>query len=117
MKLIVAGSRSFKDYRLLESILVEYFDIDSLEIVSGCARGADRLGEVFAEAYRLPVKKFPADCNDIGKADGVIRNKQMADYADQLLIFWDGESKGSSNMISTMRRLNKPVFQVRFTKE
>lgn len=99
MKLIVAGGRDFNDYTLLVETLECNFDVESLEIVSGCARGADKMGEAFAGKWNLPVKRFPANWDEHGKAAGYVRNKEMAEYADALLAFWDGESKGTGHMI------------------
>ena len=55
---------------------------------------------------------FNADWNKHGRAAGPMRNKQMADYADVLIAVWDGQSKGTKNMIDQMNKLNKPVFIV-----
>ena len=81
------------------------------EVVCGEARGVDKSGRLFAEDHGINVKSFPADWN-LGKGAGHIRNKQMADYADALLLIWDGESRGSANMKATMLKLNKPVYEV-----
>lgn len=85
---------------------------EASEIVSGKAKGIDTSGEWFADRVGLPVKSFPADWDKHNKAAGHIRNKQMADYADALLLIWDGESRGSSNMKQQMLELNKPVYEV-----
>lgn len=79
------------------------------EVVSGAARGADSLGELFAKENNIPVKQFPADWNAHGRAAGPIRNRQMAEYADVLIAFWDGKSPGTKNMIETMLKKGKIV--------
>ena len=116
MRLIIAGSRTINVG--VDGILMfmgYYFNINQLpisEIVSGTANGVDQDGEYAAVACMIPVKRFPADWDKHGKAAGHIRNKQMADYADALLLIWDGESKGSKNMKETMLKLGKPVYEV-----
>ena len=45
------------------------------------------------------VAYFPADWDKYGKAAGFIRNEQMAQNADALVVFWDGKSRGTKNMI------------------
>ena len=70
-----------------------------LEVVCGKARGADTFGETYAYNASIPVKEFPADWKGLGKGAGHIRNKQMGDYADALIAVWDGESRGTKNMI------------------
>jgi len=101
MKVIIAGGRDFCKKDLLIDTLryfqKEYGDI--AEVVCGMAPGADTLGRLWAEFMEIPVKEFPADWDKNGKAAGPIRNKQMAEYADALIAFWDGKSKGTKNMI------------------
>jgi hypothetical protein len=36
----------------------------------------------------------------------------MAEYADALLLIWDGSSRGSANMRQQMERRGKPVYEV-----
>lgn len=72
---------------------------DTLEIVSGAARGADQLGETFAISRNIPIRKFPADWENFGRSAGFVRNREMAEYADALLLLWDGKSRGSQNML------------------
>lgn len=113
MKLVVAGTRTFRDYELLRKALFSqyyfYIAFNNLEIVSGAADGADRLGEKYAKENNLKLTRFPADWKKYGKAAGPIRNRQMAEYADQAIVFWDAHSKGTLNMIQTMRKLGKKV--------
>jgi hypothetical protein len=114
MKLIIAGSRDLSpSYHIIRQKLeeVEWF-LKVKEVVSGKARGADRAGEEFARQYEIPVKEFPADWDRYGKAAGPIRNRQMAEYADALLLIWDGRSPGSKNMKKEMERLKKPVHEI-----
>lgn len=115
MKLIIAGSRDISDIHHVSDAFFKYFENYRLpsiftEIVSGGARGADALGEYFAEAHGIPVKKFPADWDKHGKAAGFIRNKEMAEYADALLLLWDGKSKGSENMLLEAARRGLRIY-------
>jgi hypothetical protein len=80
------------------------------EIVSGGARGVDQLGEQWAKQHHVPVRQFPAQWDRFGKSAGMIRNLEMAQYADGLVAIWDGHSRGTANMIATMKRLGKKVF-------
>ena len=99
MKVIIAGSRNFNDYNLLKSscdnLLTQFTNI---EIVSGTARGADKLGERYAREKGYSIKEFPANWN-LGKSAGYFRNDEMAKYSDMLIAFWDGTSKGTKHMI------------------
>ena len=109
MKTIIAGSRGVTHAEIVEkAILLSQFDIT--EVVSGTARGVDQLGEAWAEKNHIPIRRFPADWDTFGKSAGMIRNKQMAEYADALIAIWDGESKGTLNMIHVANRLGLKVY-------
>jgi len=101
MQVIVAGSRSFTDYSLLERKLTHLFSrcASSIGIVSGMARGADRLGERYAAQHGMRITRFPADWDRYGKSAGYRRNSEMAQFADALVAFWDGRSRGTGHMI------------------
>lgn len=105
MKVIIAGSRDFNDYKLLKEkcdlILSDYNDI---EIVSGLARGADKLGERYARENKYLIKPFPADWNKYGISAGYIRNEEMAKYGDFLIAFWDTKSSGTKHMIDLAKQ-------------
>lgn len=113
MKVIIAGGRTFntqQHYELLKEVCTEMLSkCTNIEIVSGTARGADSLGENFATEMGYDIKRFPADWNQFGKGAGHIRNKQMADYADALIVFWDEESKGTKSMISLAKKQNLQI--------
>ena len=117
-KLIVAGGRDYEDYMTLQLVLlglVESLPGDhEVSIVSGMARGADRLGALFAEEYHVPLFKFPADWEAHGKRAGFIRNNEMAQASDGLVAFWDKKSRGTAHMIATMQKLGKMVHVVNY---
>lgn len=108
MKIIIAGSRNFNNYNLLKNTLVPFIAENNVkEIVSGGARGADKLGALLGEQMHIPVKIFYPDWEGYSKAAGIIRNHQMGDYADYLIAFWDGQSRGTRDMIEYMKKLGK----------
>lgn len=107
MKVIIAGSRSIEDYSLVVKT-IKNSGYDITEVVSGCAIGPDLLGEQWARYKGLPITEIPANFGKYGKAAGPYRNKKMAEYADAAIIIWDGESRGTRNMIENMIRRNKP---------
>lgn len=112
MKLIIAGSRDMwiRTDELLD--LIHQFKLSGItEIISGCASGIDSDGAEFAEMYNIPLKRFPAEWSKYGNSAGPRRNKQMAEYADALLLIWDGKSRGSANMKARMVGMKKPVYE------
>lgn len=105
MKCIIAGGRDFSDYEKLKATMEEVRNLcGQITVISGCARGADSLGIRYAEEYALPCEKYPADWNKHGRAAGPIRNCQMAEQADILVAFWDGNSRGTGHMIREAKR-------------
>ncbi len=111
MKLIIAGSRTMNDVQLLYDNADGFLDRVT-SVVSGCAYGADKLGENWAAEHNLFIHKFPANWSKYGRAAGPVRNRQMAEYADELLAFLGPGSKGTASMIAEMERVGKPITVV-----
>jgi len=109
-RIIIAGTRTFNDYQLLEKTLddiIRQENIINPIIISGTANGADKLGEQYALNRGYQVMQFKPKWDEHGKSAGFIRNKEMADNADLLVAFWDGKSKGTAMMIDIMKKQNK----------
>ena len=112
-RVLVCGGSKFDDYSLLElslnKILNEYFN-DTIEIVSGHAKGADSLGEKYAQENNLKCTVFNAEWSKYGRAARPIRNSQMLEYAKQenplVVAFWDGESHGTKDTINKAKKSN-----------
>lgn len=116
MRLLIAGSRNFINYGLLYREL-QLISKEITEIISGGARGADKMGECYANLNNIPIKLFPADWHNLGKQAGYIRNVDMGDYCDKAIIFWDGKSKGTKHMIDILQQKNKPYRIVYFKED
>ena len=110
MKLITAGGR---DYKFIKEDILFLRTIKSqvTEVVSGGAKGADSEGERWANYHGIPITKFPADWDKYGRKAGPMRNKQMAEYADGLVLFQGG--RGSANMYSNALILSLKIFDRR----
>lgn len=129
LRIIIAGSRDFNDYKLLKSSMRDILKNTSLEginkikIISGTARGADQLGERFAKQFKLEVVKFPADWDRFVKSAGYIRNEEMAKYSvkdgsyGMLVAFWDGESRGTKHMINLAKKHGVEIHVIKFKEK
>ncbi|KKM08597.1 hypothetical protein LCGC14_1723590 [marine sediment metagenome] len=112
MKLIIAGGR---DYTFSPADIInldklnERIKVD--EVVSGQARGADTCGELWAKSLGIPVKQFPADWEKYGKQAGFIRNAEMAQYADAVVLFPGG--KGTEHMYNIARKHKLTIYDWR----
>lgn len=121
MNILIAGSRDFNNYDLVESTLTAWAKNQSITnnditIISGGARGADKLGERFAKEYDLKLQIYPADWNQYGKSAGYKRNTQMAEVTDVAFIFWDGESKGTKHMIDLCKSRGIDTHVIEYNK-
>lgn len=118
-RVIIAGGRDFNDYSLLkakcDNILAEKTTTHRIIVVSGAAKGADSLGEQYAREKGYTIEKYPADWNTHGRAAGPIRNAQMANSADALIAFWDGQSKGTKSMINIAKTKGLGVRVISYT--
>jgi len=114
MKLIIAGGRDLKvTMNLLRGIMVAYdIDLASIkEIVCGEASGVDAAGKGFALGFNIPVKSFPYK-SELGKAGGPVRNREMAQYGDALLLIWNCHSRGSASMKTEALKEGLPIWEV-----
>ena len=117
-KVIIAGSRGFSNYKLLREqcnkFLREKRKANNIISGSGHARGADALGEKYAQDEGFALEIYPAQWKKLGKQAGYRRNEQMAEVADALIAFWDGSSKGTKHMIDIMNEKNLLVRVVEY---
>jgi hypothetical protein len=109
LRTIIAGSRTIQDYSIcLRAVEASGFEIT--RILSGHAKGVDRMGESYAYFKKIPCDLYPANWAKYGRSAGVIRNKEMADTAEALIAIWDGESRGTLNMIEIAKKKGLKVF-------
>ena len=113
-KVVIAGSRGFSNYKLLKETCDKYLrekkKTHNVVVISGHARGADSLGEKYASDEDLDLEIYPADWRKYGKSAGFMRNEQMAEVADAVIAFWNGESHGTKHMIDIAEEKGIPVW-------
>lgn len=118
---IICGSREFENYELLKEkcnhlLSRKLKDPDTkVVIVSGCAKGADSLGEKYASETGLEILKYPADWDRFGKRAGYLRNKQMAEVGNAVIAFMvpgEDKNRGTKNMISLAKAGNLLVREI-----
>lgn len=114
MKLIIAGSRVLEiDCLALESVLVIFRLADPQTIIQGgCPTGTDAWARREGAIYRIPVVEKPAEWDKYGASAGPIRNSEMTELGDILLLIWDGNSRGSADMRRKMLAAGKPVYEM-----
>ena len=104
MKVAIIGSRL-----LIVNNLEEYIPKNTVEIISGGAKGIDSCAKEFALKHSLKYTEFLPKYAKYGRAAPLKRNLQIIDYADFVLAFWDGKSKGTKFVINNCKKKNKPI--------
>lgn len=134
MKLIIASGRDFEDKVLaLKSFMVLIAEVNYgynstaiptntiteqnndtksivvrenpfTEIVISHTECDCHIGEFVANFYKIPVKRFISDWDTLGKRAGYVRNLEMVEYADALLVFWDGQSRCTEHVINIAKQ-------------
>jgi hypothetical protein len=113
MKLVIAGSRDLLVDSEFVDQAVKFFRLSVKEVVSGSGGNVDEAGEDWSHlCLEKEPKTFKAKWLEEGTAAGPIRNSKMAEYADALLLIWDGSSKGSLSMKKEMQKHKKPIYEV-----
>ena len=138
IRIIIAGGRDFDNLEFLKESVDDVIaklahknltvglgkyavgEWHRIEFISGMARGADTLGEIYARQREAIIHKFPADWNTYGKSAGYIRNELMAKHAVEgdcygvLIAFWDGKSKGTKHMIDLASKHGLDIYVINY---
>ncbi len=107
MKLAVIGSRS-----LTIKSLSKYIPRGVTEIVSGGAKGVDEAAKEYASENKIKFVEFLPNYQKFGKGAPLLRNLEIIRYADEVLAFWDGQSRGTEFVIENAKRSGKKVVVV-----
>lgn len=120
MRVLICGSRGWKDPRPIDTILAGCDVIseganEKLVVIHGGARGADTLAETLAKGWRAEVIREDADWKKYGVAAGAIRNKKMLDdhQPDAVYAFRSyGKSNGTDDMVTQARKRGVPTYVI-----
>lgn len=111
MKIAVIGSRN-----LIVQDLGRYLPENVTEIVSGGARGIDTCAREYAKAHGIKLTEFLPEYEKYGRSAPLKRNLQIINYADSVLAFWDGQSRGTKFVIDNCKNRDKKVMIILLTK-
>lgn len=117
VKIAIVGSRTFNDYSVLQGFIRNKCNEEHLTptaVVSGGARGADALGERYANDYQLPLILHKPDWERYGKRAGFLRNRNIINDCDVCFAFWDGQSRGTADDINICKQMGKPCYICKF---
>ena len=103
MKVAVVGSRN-----LMINNLYPYIPKECAEIISGGAKGIDSCAKAFALENNIPLREFYPEYDKYGRVAPILRNKEIVNYSDFVIAFWDGKSKGTAFVIDYCKKISKP---------
>lgn len=102
MKIAIIGSRKIAE------VDIEKYISGCQEIVSGGAAGVDSCAAKYANEKGIKLTVFLPQYERYGRAAPIMRNKEIVDYADKVIAFWDGTSKGTLSVIKYAEKIGKP---------
>ena len=115
MRVLICGGRDFADQALFDLVMAALGaklatkGLKITEVISGAAKGADTMGEVWATANNIPLRCFPANWSQHGKAAGPLRNEQMlVEGKPNLVVAFHGGS-GTRHMVHIARKAGVKV--------
>lgn len=103
-KIAIIGSRG-----LIINDLEKYLPEDITEIVSGGAKGIDTCAKEYALSHGIKLTEFLPKYERYGKAAPLKRNIEIIQYADEVIAFWDGNSKGTAYVVDQCQKLLKKI--------
>lgn len=111
LKILICGDRNWSGGDIIREIIKQF---KATEIIEGEAKGADTLARLAGEVLGIPVKRFPADWQQYGRAAGPIRNSQMLKEGNPDIVigfhYKINESKGTKDMLTRAKKAGKPTF-------
>ena len=120
--LAVIGSRDINDTELINkhlNYLIKVLisknvisNIKDLLIVSGGARGVDKLAKQYAIDNHIMNINLLADWDTFKNAAGMVRNKHIIRHSQRVIAFQYNGSKGTQNGIDHAKKMNIPLHVI-----
>lgn len=99
---MVSGCRHYRNYFQFAKHmdkLISRFPPEEVVIIESGDKGTGYMAFIYALRRGLRCLTFPADWDGKGKSAGFIRNAEMMETATHCVTFWDGESKGTGDVV------------------
>ena len=104
MKIAIIGSRNLGVIGL-----EKFLPKNVTEIVSGGARGVDACAREYAQTHGIRLTEFLPDYNRYGRTAPLKRNLEIIAYAEMVLAFWDGKSRGTKYVTDNCKKQGVPI--------
>ena len=110
VKAVIVGSRSIGAVDMDGAL--SRLGIDPSMVISGGARGVDRIAETWARARGIETRILKPDWRRYGRGAALKRNRELVEAGDVVVAFWDGTSRGTMHTVRTAEELGKRVHVV-----
>ena len=109
MKVIITGSHTLTDYKLIQTAITES-KFDVTRIITGNARGIEELAERWAKSkyIRYAIYYLQERGND---------NEKMVEHADALIVIRDEKCEKTNSIIDIARKYGLKVYVKKVEKE
>ena len=107
MKILIAGSRNIEAFDLSP-----YSPKETTLIISGGAKGIDKIAEEYADKHKISKLILLPQYNLYGKSAPIKRNEMMVDIADTVIFVWNGKSRGTKSTLQYSKKKNKNVILI-----
>lgn len=107
MKILIAGSRNIEAFDLSP-----YIPKETTLIISGGAKGIDKIAEEYADKHKISKLILLPQYNLYGKSAPIKRNEMMVDIADTVIVVWNGKSRGTKSTLQYSKKKNKNVILI-----
>jgi len=91
------------------SDFIDKLDPLTTVIVSGGARGVDTYAAERAEERGIRTVVIRANWKKYGRGAGFLRNKEIVKAADDVVAFWNGQSRGTEHTIEQAVKMGRSV--------
>lgn len=107
MTIGVIGTRNVTGVSL--ELFSKYIPNNCTLIISGGARGVDRIAKEYANENGIPIREILPDYDFFGRKAPIVRNTTIVKSVDKVVAFWDYRSRGTAHAIRECIRLDVPV--------
>lgn len=103
---LICGSRSIKTLNL-----DQFIDADHIgAVVTGGAVGVDTIAEHWTKVHHKEWVCYLPRYDLYGNKAPLIRDKDMVDFCDVCIAFWDGQSRGTLYTIEYCKQIGRPYI-------
>lgn len=104
---LICGSRGINQLNISRYVK----NIDKIQkIVHGGCRGIDAIADSWAKANNIETIVYKPNYKVYGKRAPLVRDEEMVEFADVVICFWNGKSRGSKYTCDYAKKIGRKVI-------